>query len=382
MAANHERDTRQRTATELDPLRDAVRLLADHGYAVTTATIAADPSPEACTTITLELTVPAAGGEGSGMVSAADPGPSTDGRTGDADTGDETGVSGPSADADATESAGEGSGSATLGTTAPLTRREDPGRTGDGRAALTDSSRAGREATDEDASADADGEREEATDERWCRKCGYGPGTKRAIAIHNGHVHGDDAEYVATEPAPKDGAESDAPDRSEEIDAIVESVIAGDSPAADDADTTAQTPGDSADEPSASEQPSDAADSDDSAESTADRSRTDGGDGHSVLSDDSDAVAADSASADASPAEALDEYSGELPDLGFPIPDRITAAAVREAVAGAEDLQDVRESLKWPVGHCRILLEEMGLGEELLGAPPGYRSRRRSKRSV
>jgi hypothetical protein len=380
MAANHERDTRQRTAAELDPLRDAVRLLADHGYAVTTATIAADPSPEACTTITLELTVPAAGGEGSGVVSAADPGPSTDGRTGDADTGDETGVSGPSADADATESVG--GGSVTLGTTAPLTRREDSDRTGDERAALTDSSRAGREATDEDASADADGEREEATDERWCRKCSYGPGTKRAIAIHNGHVHGGDAEYVATEPAPEDGAESDAPDRSEEIDAIVESVIAGDSPADDDADATAQTPGDPADGHSESEQPSDAADSDDSAESTADRSRTDGGDGHSVLSDDSDAVAADSASTDASPAEALDEYSGELPDLGFPIPDRITAATVREAVAGAEDLQEVRESLKWPVGHCRILLEEMGLGEELLGAPPGYGSRRRSKRSV
>lgn len=382
MAANHERDTRQRTATELGPLRDAVQLLADHGYAVTTATIAADPSPEACATITLELTVPAAGSESSGAVSADEPEPGTEGSAGDADVDDATGAPDPSTDADATENAG--GGSVTLDTTAPLTRREDCDRAGDERAMPANSSRDGVDATGEDASADADGEREEATDERWCRKCGYGPGTKRAIAIHNGHAHGGDAEYAATEPAPEDGAESGAPDRSEEIDAIVESVIASDSPAADDADAAAQAPDDPAGGSAESEEPSDAADSDDSTESTADPSRTDGGDGHPTPSDDGDAAEANSAPApaDASPAEAPDEYGAELPDLGFPIPDRITVAAVHEAVAGAEDLQDVRESLKWPVGHCRILLEEMGLGEELLDAPPGYSSRQRSKRSV
>lgn len=367
MATNHKHDHRSTTATRLDPLTDAVELLADHGYDVTTATIAADPSPDARATITLELAVPDAGTHGSEPVSADEADVGAD--PGDAD-GD-TPVSESSADAPAA-TANRDRDSVTPGTTAPLARCEERERTGTERAAPTDSSQGSADATAADTNTGTseeatEGSSEETSGEYWCRKCGYGPGTKRAIAIHNGHKHGGDAAYASTEPAPGDGTASETTERTpEEIDAIVEDIV-GSSPAEDGA--TEHTASGVAREP------------DESAEPAGDRS--DGaGNASPASADGGDGVGADASSANDSSADAPDEPVTELPDLGFPIPDRVTVDAVREAVDGAENIEDVRESLKWPAGQCRILLQEMDLGTDLLDAPPRTGARRRSKRTV
>jgi hypothetical protein len=333
MAHNH-----HLTTSHLDPLMTAVELLTDHGYDVTTATLSADGAPdsEQRATITLELAAPGATERPSASASLGTPETDSDAATGSVD-----GDSDSNPDAAATRTRGDGGG-LTLGSAAPLQRPAD-----------SDGPDAGETTSDESSSSATDAASEAPSDQYWCGKCGYGPGTKRAIGIHDGHKHDSDAEYVSTEPAPEDLTEPQTTHRTpEELDAIVERFLAN--PSTAEGDAAEQSAGGDPETDPAEDEGADA-----------DPGAVDGQNG--------DETNAPSSSADA------EDLPAELPDLGFPIPERITVEAVRRAVEEADDLADVQESLKWPPGQCRILLEEMDLGTELLGVAPktGYSRRPR-----
>jgi hypothetical protein len=362
-------NTQPPTATQLDVFTTAVALLDDHGYAVTSAAVSVDTTADAASeaTITISLAEPTLGAGESDRDSAGTETPDPDPGTVPVDGGARRGSEVDSGDAPPKREAT----AVTVGTAAPLQIREDPGNGEGASTRSADSSESARDAaaggsTDDGRTGDPGGDGPsmgpgaDAGDEYWCEKCGYGPGTKRAIAIHNGHQHGSDAEYAATEPAPEDdpeaGSTHPAPDEPDDADDADGGAPAGEAP-------TNSSPDDVRAE---------------TADSLHDRPRRtkSGGGGRSEADGSKGEGDVPESDGEGEPAEA------ELPDLGFPIPERITADAVREAVDGAKSVEDVQASLKWPAGQCRLLLEAMGLGTDLLEPAPKTGHSLRSKRTV